>query len=90
MNVAGENLEGIAVERAFTLAKQKYKFGLITSRLDETIRCSIVLFILAMNVNRICRFLFVLIFRYCFSRCKQLKFMLIFIQNNNVENLVCC
>lgn len=50
-----DNTDRIAVERAFALAKQKYGLGLITSRLDETTRCSIALSIMAMNVNRICR-----------------------------------
>ena len=38
-----DNADRIAVERAFALAKQKYGLGLITGRLDETTRCSIVL-----------------------------------------------
>lgn len=48
-----DNTDRIAVERAFALAKQKYGLGLITSRLDETTRCSIELSIIAMNVDRI-------------------------------------
>ena len=50
-----DNADRIAVERSFALAKQKYGLGLITSRLDETTRCSIALSAIAMNVDRICR-----------------------------------
>ena len=50
-----DNADRIAVERAFALAKQKYGIGLATSRLDETTRSSIVLSVIAMYVDRICR-----------------------------------
>lgn len=85
-----DNADRIAVERAFALAKQKYGLGLITSRLDATTRSSIALSVIAMNVDRICRFLLRLFYDIVISRYKQHEFMLIFIQNNNVENLVCC
>ncbi len=80
----------IAVERAFALAKQKYELGLITSRLDETTRCSIVLSVIAINVDRICRSLLRLFYDIVIARYKQHEFMVIFIQNNNAGNLVCC
>ena len=85
-----DNADRIAVERAFALAKQKYGLGLITSRLDETTRSSIVLSVIAMNVDRICRFLLRLFYGIVFSRYRQHEFMLIFIQNNHMEYLVCC
>lgn len=85
-----DNTDRIAVERAFALAKQKYGLGLITSRLDETTRCSIALSIIAMNVDRICRSFLYLMYDIVFSRYKQHGLMLIFIQNNTAENLVCC
>ena len=85
-----DNADRIAVERAFALAKQKYGLGLITSRLDETTGSSIVLSVIAMNVDRISRSLLRLFFDIVFSRCKQYEFMLINIQNNNAENLACC
>lgn len=85
-----DNADRIAVERTFALAKQKYGLGLITSRLDETTRCSIALSIIAMNVDRICRSFLHLLYDIVFSRYKQYGSMLIFIQNNNTENLVCC
>ena len=84
-----DNAERIAVERVFALAKQKYGLGLITSKLDETTRCSIALSVIAMNVDRICRSLLRLIYDIVISRYKQHEFMLILIQNNNMENLVC-
>ena len=76
-----DNADRIAVERAFALAKQKYGLGLITSRLDETTGSSIVLSVIAMNVDRISRSLLRLFFDIVFSRCKQYEFMLINIQN---------
>ena len=85
-----DNADRIAVERAFALAKQKYGLGLITSRLDETTRSSIALSVIAMNVDRICRFLLRLFYGIVFSRYRQHEFMLIFIQNNHMEYLVCC
>ena len=85
-----DNADRIAVERAFALAKQKYGLGLITSKLDETTRCSIALSVVAMNVDRICRSLLRLFYDIVISRYKQHEFMLIFIQNNHMEYLVCC
>lgn len=51
---------------------------------------SIVLSVIAMNVDRISRSILRLFFDIVFSRCKQYEFMLINIQNNNAENLACC
>ena len=85
-----DNADRVAVERAFALAKQKYGLGLITIRLDKTTRCSIALSVIAMNVDRLCRFLFRLFYDIVFSRYKQHEFMLILIQNNSLENLACC
>ena len=50
-----ENADRVAVERAFALAKSKYGLGLITSKLDQTTRSSIVLSVVAMNADRIYR-----------------------------------
>lgn len=85
-----DNADRVAVERAFALAKQKYGLGLITSRLDETTRCSIALSVIAMNVDRLCRFLLHFFSDIIFSRYKQHEFMLILIQNNSLENLAGC
>lgn len=85
-----DNADRVAVERAFALAKQKYGLGLITIRLDAATRCSIALSVIAMNVDRLCRFLLRLFYDIVFLRYKQHEFMLILIQNNNQENLVCC
>ena len=85
-----DNADRIAGERAFALVKQKYGLGLIISRLDEATRCSIVLSVIAMNVDRICRSLLRLFYDIVISRYKQHEFMLIFIQNNSTGNLVCC
>lgn len=85
-----DNADRIAVERAFALARQKYGLGLVTNRLDETMRSSISLSVIAMNVDRICRSILCLFFDIVFSRYKQHEFMLVFIQNNSSENLACC
>lgn len=83
-----DNIDRIAVEKAFALAKHKYGHGLITSRLDQTTRSSIALSVIAMNGDRICRSPFCLFFDIVLSRFKQHEFMLVFIANNNFENLV--
>lgn len=48
-----DNTDRIEVERAFSLAKRKYDLGLIKAKLDTTTRSSIVLSIIAMNVNHL-------------------------------------
>lgn len=71
-----DNADRIAVEWAFTLAKSKYGLGLITSKVDQITRNSIVLFVVAMNVDRIYRSLLRLIFDIILSRYTQHEFML--------------
>lgn len=85
-----DNADRVAVERAFALAKHKYGLGLITSKLDVTTRSSIVLSVIAMNVDRICRSFLRLIFWYRFSRCIWHKIMPWFIQNNRQNLLASC
>ena len=46
-------VDRIGVERSFSLAKRCFGLGLITTKLDTTTRSSIVLSIIAMNVDRI-------------------------------------
>ena len=46
-------VDRIEVERSFSLAKRCFGLGLITTKLDTTTRSSIVLSIIAMNVDRI-------------------------------------
>lgn len=57
---------------------------------DLPTRCSIALSVIAMNVDRICSSLLRLFYDIVFSRYRQHEFMLIIIQNNNMEILVCC
>lgn len=59
------------VERAFSLAKRSFGLGLITTRLENTTRSSIVLSIIAMNVNRLTRLSF-------------MRFLLSFFQGSNL------
>ncbi len=51
-------VDRIEVERCFSLAKRCYGLGLIRTKLDTTTRSSIVLSIIAMNVDRIQAFSF--------------------------------
>lgn len=51
-------VDRIAVERAFSLAKRSYGLGLITTKLESTTKSSIVLSIIAMNVDRLTRLSF--------------------------------
>ena len=46
-------VDRIEVERAFSLAKRSFGLGLITTKLESTTRSSIVLSIIAMNVDRL-------------------------------------
>ncbi len=48
-----DNVDRIEVERGFSLAKRCYGLGLIKTKLDTTTRSSIMLSIIAMNINRL-------------------------------------
>lgn len=49
-------VDRIGVERAFSLAKRSYSLGLIRTKLDTTTRSSIVLSIIARNIDRLAAF----------------------------------
>ena len=76
-----DNADRVEVERSFSLAKRCYGLGRIMTKLDVTTRSSIALSILVMNVARIAARLLRQILISLFSRCKQLDFMLLYIQN---------
>ncbi len=71
-----DNADRVVAERAFALAKSKHGLGLITSKLDQTTRSSIVLSVVSMNVDRIYRSRLSLIFDIVLSRYTQHEFML--------------
>ena len=48
-----DSVDRIEVERAFSLAKRSFGLGLITTKLESTTRSSIVLSIIAMNVEKL-------------------------------------
>lgn len=48
-----DNVDRIEVERKFSLAKRKFGFGLIRTKLENTTKSSILLAIIAMNVDRL-------------------------------------
>ena len=58
-----DNTDRIEIERGFSLAKRCYGLGLIRMKLDTTTRSSIVLSIIAMNVDHLVR----LFLRYMIS-----------------------
>lgn len=51
-------VDRIEVERAFSLAKRSYGLGSITTRLESTTRASIVLSVIAMNIDKLTRLSF--------------------------------
>lgn len=85
-----DNTDRIEVERAFSLAKRKYGLGLITTKLDETTRGSIVLSILAMNVNRFTVISFTQFLISFFSRNNWRIIPQKFLLNTPYENLKSC
>lgn len=85
-----DNTDRIAVERAFALAKHSYGLGLVVTKRGETTRSSIALSILAMNLSRIIAGSLRHFLILNFSRCKQRKNTLTFIQNKCYENLAAC
>ena len=62
-----DNVDRIEVERKFSLAKRKFGLGLIRTKLENTTKSSILLTIIAMNVDRLTslfiRWLFWVLFR---------------------------
>ena len=48
-----DNVDRIEVERKFSLAKRKFGLGLIRTKLENTTKSSILLAIIAMNVDRL-------------------------------------
>ena len=60
-------VDRIEVERDFSLAKRCFGLGMIVTKLEDTTRCSISLSIIAMNLDRLARLLFVLILKLVFN-----------------------
>ena len=48
-----DNTDRIEVERQFSLAKRKFGLGLLLTKREDTTRASIVLSIIAMNIDRL-------------------------------------
>lgn len=68
-----DNKDRIEVERRFSLAKRKFGLGKIWTKLENTSKSSIVLSILAMNINHMLDF-FIYILEICiFDKGKALK-----------------
>ncbi len=52
-----DNVDCIEVERKFSLAKRKFGLGLIHTKLEDTTKSSIMVAVIAMNVDRLTRLL---------------------------------
>ena len=63
-----DNVDRIEVERKFSLAKRKFGLGLIRTKLENTTKSSILLAIIAMNVDRLTRLLFCWLIRVLFGK----------------------
>jgi len=63
-----DNVDRIEVERKFSLAKRKFGLGLIRTKLDNTTKSSILLAIIAMNVDRLSSLLIRWLFAFFFGR----------------------
>lgn len=85
-----DNSDRIEVERAFSLAKRRYGLGLITAKLDTTTRSSIVLSIIAMNVNRLTVVSFTQILVSLFSRYKLVHCTVKYMQNKSYKDSAIC
>lgn len=48
-----DNTDRIEVERKFSLAKRKFGLGLLLTKREDTTKASIVLSIIAMNIDRL-------------------------------------
>ena len=56
-----DNTDRIEVERKFSLAKRKFGLGLLLTKREDTTKASIVLSIIAMNIDRLLALLFQLL-----------------------------
>ena len=72
--IYADAVDRIEVERGFSLAKRCYGLGLIRTKLDTTTRSSIVMSIIAMNVDRIAALSFCDFYEIDFSRYKIGRF----------------
>ena len=63
-----DNVDRIEVERKFSLAKRKFGLGLIRTKLENTTKSSILLAIIAMNVDRLSSLLIRWLFAFFLGR----------------------
>lgn len=63
-----DNVDRIEVERKFSLAKRKFGLGLMRTKLEDTTKSSILLAIIAMNVDRLTRLLIFWLIRFFFGK----------------------
>ena len=81
-----DNVDRIEVERGFSLAKRCYGLGLIRTKLDTTIRSSIALSIIAMNLDRLTTVNFVTMLISILSR----YIWQINMPQKSIENIIVC
>ena len=68
-----DNVDRIEVERKFSLAKRKFGLGLIRTKLEDTTKSSILLAIIAMNVDRLSSLLIRWILWVLFGKLKAVS-----------------
>lgn len=69
-----DNIDRIEVERTFSLAKRKFGLGKIWTKLENTSKTSIVLSIIALNLERLLNILFGIL-NYMIFRRKIIKIL---------------
>ena len=82
-----DNTDRIAVERAFALSKHSYGLGKIMTKIDLTTRSSIMLSIIAMNIDRIAVVSLRQISYSIISLYRQRDITLLLFQNNHSEKM---
>lgn len=85
-----DNADRIEVERAFSLAKRCYGLGRIMTKREDTTRSSIVLSIIAMNVDHIVATSLSLNLISIFSRYSWQEILPEYSQNSNMFLECCC
>ena len=77
-----DSVDRIEVERAFSLAKRSFGLGLITTKLESTTRSSIVLSIIAMNVEKLSKLFYAIFCFWFFKRQNRARFKAVFLNVN--------
>ena len=77
-----DSVDRIEVERAFSLAKRSFGLGLITTKLESTTRSSIVLSIIAMNIEKLSKLFYAIFCFWFFKIQNRTRFKAVFLNVN--------